>query len=76
MGEGSCQADISAAPEGWTTAGFDDSAWDPAVEHDAGEVSPKDGYDAIDWAPEARLIWSADLKLDNVVLCRTTVETP
>lgn len=76
VGEGSCRADISAPPTGWTAADFDGEAWDPAVEHEASEVRPKDGYDAIDWVPEAKLIWSADLELDNIVLCRTTVESP
>lgn len=75
-GEGSCRAEIEAAPAGWTAAGFDDAGWEPAVERDAGEVRPKDGYDVIEWAPEARLIWSADLRLDNIVLCRTTVQQP
>ncbi len=76
VGEGTCRAETEAAPAGWTAAGFDDAGWDPAVEHEAGEVRPKDGYDVIDWAPEARLIWSADLRLDNIVLCRTTVQQP
>jgi len=38
------------------------------------EVSPKDGYDRIDWVDDARLIWGSDLEQSNTILCRLTVE--
>ena len=74
VGEGVCAAVISEAPAGWTEPGFDDSQWAVATEHSAREVSPKDGYDAIDWKPGAKLIWGNDLKLDNTLLCRTVID--
>ena len=74
VGEGSCAARISAAPEGWQDQDFDESGWTAATVHSTSEVRPKDGYDEIDWAADAKLIWSDDLKLDNIVLCRATIE--
>lgn len=73
-GEGACNFEISEEPENWDTAEFDATGWSAATEHSAREVSPKDGYDKIDWAPSAKLIWGPDLKTDNTVLCRLTVE--
>ncbi len=73
VGEGACAAEISDAPEGWTKPDFDDSQWVTATEHSVRAVSPKDGYDEIDWQPGAKLIWANDLKLDNTVLCRAVL---
>ncbi|PZX12720.1 PEBP family protein [Celeribacter halophilus] len=73
-GEGACAFEITEAPEGWDAADFDASGWIAATEHSAREVSPKDGYDQIDWDPTAKLIWGPDLKTDNTILCRLTVE--
>ncbi len=72
-GQGSCKAEITDAPDGWTAPDFDDSHWPMATVHSASEVRPKGGYDAIRWKPEAKLIWSKNLRLDNKVLCRATV---
>lgn len=74
IGEGSCAARISEAPVGWQGRDFDDGGWTAASVHSTDEVRPKDGYDEIEWAADAKLIWSEDLKLDNIVLCRTTIE--
>jgi hypothetical protein len=73
-GEGACAFEITEEPEGWDTADFDASGWTAATEHSAREVSPKEGYDQIDWDPSAKLIWGPDLKTDNTILCRLTVE--
>lgn len=71
-----CDNRIEAEPAGWKSADFDDSHWPDAVEHSVAEVSPKGGYDRIDWAPQARLIWGEDLKKDNTLLCRVTIPAP
>ncbi|MEM9516180.1 MAG: PEBP family protein [Actinomycetota bacterium] len=68
-----CEGAIVDAPIGWTEAGFDDSAWSAATVWSESAVSPKDGYDEIDWDAAAQLIWGADLEIDNTVLLRTTV---
>lgn len=73
-GEGACGFEETEIPGDWTAPGFDDSSWPSAVEHTVAAVSPKDGYDRIDWDSSAELIWSADLEQDNTLLCRLTVE--
>lgn len=72
-GQGACAFEKSLIPTGWTDPGFDDSAWATAVEHTVRDVSPKDGYDDIDWDSSARLIWSDGLVQDNTLLCRVTI---
>ena len=73
-GEGACAFEAMDEPGGWDQAGFDASGWPQASEFSEREVSPKDGYDRIDWVDEARLIWGPDLEQSNTVLCRLTVE--
>ncbi|MEM8618643.1 MAG: PEBP family protein [Actinomycetota bacterium] len=68
-----CESAIIDAPIGWTEVGFDDSAWAAATVWPESAVSPKDGYNEIDWDDAAQLIWGADLEIDNTVLLRTTV---
>jgi hypothetical protein len=63
-------------PSGWRDAGFDDSAWPMATVHPAAAVGPKDGYLQVQWLPAAQFIWSADLRMDNTVLCRLRVDGP
>ena len=75
-GQGVCGFVATATPANWTAPGFDDSSWPAATEHSVQAVSPKDGYDTIRWDPSARLIWSADLKQDNTLLCRMTIGGP
>lgn len=72
-GEGACGFEQTPIPADWTEPGFDDSAWPMAVEHSVNDVSPKGGYDQIDWDASAKLVWGEDLKLDNTILCRTTI---
>ncbi|WP_278246424.1 hypothetical protein [Yoonia tamlensis] len=38
------------------------------------QVSPKDGYDRIDWDTNAQLVWGPDLETDKTVRCRATVQ--
>lgn len=75
-GQGACTFTALAEPAGWQRADFDDSQWPNAVVYSTDSVSPKDGYDQIDWRPAAKLIWSADLETDNTLLCRVTVAAP
>ena len=72
-GEGACTFDAIDEPDGWDTASFDASEWPQADVFTAREVSPKDGYDDINWDPKAELIWGPDLEQSNTVLCRITV---
>lgn len=73
-GKGACAFEAMDEPGGWDQAGFDASDWPPASEYSEREVSPKDGYDRIDWVKDARLIWGPDLEQSNTILCRLTVE--
>jgi hypothetical protein len=71
-----CTHEILPEPDGWTSPSFDDSSWITAQEYTAAEVGAKDGYTTVSWAPDAALIWSGDLKVDNTILWRTTVTQP
>lgn len=71
--DSTCEFLIIDTPADWTSPGFDDSSWATATEWSAADVSPKDGYDEINWDAAAQLIWGADLEVDNTVLLRTTV---
>ena len=73
-GEGACAFGAVDEPDGWDQAGLDASDWPQASVYSEREVSPKDGYDRIDWVEDARLIWGPDLEQSNTVLCRLTVE--
>ena len=73
-GRDACTFEAFDEPEGWSQPAFDDSAWLAATVYTASEVSPKDGYDRIEWASSAELIWGPDLEQSNTVLCRLTVE--
>ena len=72
-GESLCTFISEDEPEGWDTASFDMSDWPQADVYTAREVKPKDGYDEINWADNAKLIWGPDLEKSNTVLCRLTV---
>ncbi|MFQ6550246.1 PEBP family protein [Aestuariibius sp. 2305UL40-4] len=73
-GEGACGFDIAEEPDGWDLPGSDASDWPQATIYSPAAVDPKDGYDRIAWSPEAQFIWGPDLKRDNTILCRLTVE--
>lgn len=69
-----CQSLITSEPSGWMSADFDDSAWESAVEYDPNAVRPKRDYRNISWESSAKFIWGDDLEVDNVILCRFTLE--
>jgi hypothetical protein len=71
--DSTCEFLIVETPVGWTSADFDDSSWQNATEWSATDVSPKDGYDEINWDSSAQLVWGTDLEVDNTVLFRFTV---
>jgi hypothetical protein len=73
-GEGSCGFNEVETPTDWTLLDFDDSNWANAQVYSKSEVRPKDGYDRINWAEEAKLIWGPDLETDNTLLCRMVVK--
>lgn len=65
-----CQSIIEAEPVGWKSANFDDAGWPKAVVHSAQAVQPRGGFTQISWHPTASLIWTEDLEIDNMLLCR------
>ena len=71
-----CKSFTIATPINWSTKTFNDSKWTPAYEYTPDEVGVKDGYFDIVWSPSAKLIWSSDLKLDNIVLLRSKISEP
>jgi phosphatidylethanolamine-binding protein (PEBP) family uncharacterized protein len=75
-GEGYCTFIDKPTPENWLKSDFDDSHWANASEHKTATVSPKGGYDKIDWDDSAQLIWGKDLETDNTLICRTTIKEP
>jgi hypothetical protein len=75
-GVGACTFSASEESAGWKAADYDDSAWFSANVYSESAVGPKDGYDQIDWAANAELIWGPDLETSNTILCRLTVIAP
>lgn len=73
-GEGACTFEAMEEPSDWDRAGFDASEWPQADVYSEREVSPKGGYDEIQWSDAAELIWGPDLEQSNSILCRITVE--
>ena len=61
-------------PKSWNADSFKDSSWKYATGYSKEEVGVKEGYFDITWTPSASLIWSSDLKLDNIVLFRTIIK--
>jgi hypothetical protein len=69
--DSTCKFLITDTPADWASAAFEDSGWMNAIEWSELDVSPKDGYDEINWDASAQLIWGTDLEVDNTVLPRT-----
>jgi len=76
VGIGACLAKISTLPDGWTRPDFNDGKWPNATVHSKSAVSPKFGYDRVDWNSDAKFIWGPDLQRDNIVLCRVKLNAP
>jgi hypothetical protein len=72
----SCGATISQEPANWKAADFEARAWPDATVYSAAAIGAKGGYHDINWDPAARLIWTQDLKADNTLLCKHTVNAP
>lgn len=75
-GQGACQFSTQEAPSNWHSPSFDASDWSQATEHSRYAVSPKGGYNRINWDSQAKFVWGEDLEQDNTLLCRLTVGTP
>ncbi len=69
-----CMSKITPEPEGWMSQSFDDSEWKPAIEHSPQAVRPHGEYSRYTWEQTAKLIWSEDLEVDNIVLCRFSLD--
>ena len=69
-----CTSRISAEPSNWTSSAFDDSQWTAASTYSEEAVGVKDGYNDVSWSPNAQLIWTSNLKIDNTILWRFTVK--
>lgn len=66
-----CTAALFPEPAGWTAPGFDAAAWPAATVFPLERVAPKPAYvNHADRFAGAEFIWSANLDLDNRVLCR------
>ena len=75
-GSGACDFVDLGEPDGWKSAGFDDSGWTATTAHSSLDVGPKDGYNQIGWDRSSQIIWGPDLETNNTILCRVTVEAP
>jgi len=62
-------------PSHWTSPSYKDSSWKFATEFSKEAVGVKDGYFDFTWVPSAALVWSSDLKLDNIILLRKVIKT-
>lgn len=71
--DSTCEFLTIDTPADWASVAFDDSGWSTATEWSEADVSPKDGYDEINWGASAQLIWGTDLEVDNTVLLRATI---
>ena len=70
-----CKYSNTKIPSSWATSTYKDSSWSYATEFSQEAVGVKDGFYDFSWTPSAVLVWSSDLKLDNVILLRKTVKT-
>jgi phosphatidylethanolamine-binding protein (PEBP) family uncharacterized protein len=68
-----CQWKTIGVPTSWANPTYKDTNWASASEFTPEEVGVKEGFNDIPWSPTARLIWSKDLRLDNIILFRHTI---
>lgn len=73
-----CRAAHFPLPEDWMSPEYDDSGWSPAVTYTADDVTGAPGFRNYEDTlfQGAEFIWSTGLELDNLVICRATVESP
>ena len=76
--ETTCRAAHFPLPDDWMSPAYDDSAWPPAATYTADAVTRSPGFrDYEDTFFEgAQFIWSNNLNLDNLVVCRATIASP
>ena len=71
-----CKYQNTAIPSTWAATTYKDTTWKSATTFTQEEVGVKEGYFDITWDSSAKLVWSSDLKLDNIILLRKIVKTP
>jgi phosphatidylethanolamine-binding protein (PEBP) family uncharacterized protein len=69
-----CKSSNTKVPSTWASPSYKDSSWKFATEFSKEIVGVKDGYFDFTWSPSAALIWSSDLKLDNIILLRKVIK--
>lgn len=69
-----CQSKIEQEPAGWKSSSFDASDWQPATIHSRADARPHGGYRNVDWHKETKIVWGEDLEVDNIILCRFTID--
>lgn len=69
-----CKSSNTKIPSSWTASSYKDTTWKTATEFSKEAVGVKDGYFDFTWTPSAALIWSSDLKLDNIILLRKVIK--
>ena len=67
---------LVAEPANWMHMGFNTSAWITPSYYTTQQVGVKPDYYSIAWDASAKLIWGPDLKTDNWLLCKVTVNAP
>jgi phosphatidylethanolamine-binding protein (PEBP) family uncharacterized protein len=70
-----CKSSNIKMPSSWASPRYKDTSWKSATSFSKEAVGVKDGYFDYTWAPSAALIWSSDLKLDNVILLRKIIKS-
>lgn len=70
-----CKFTNTAIPSSWSAPTYKDTSWKFATEFSKESVGVKEGYFDYSWAPNAALVWSSDLKLDNTILLRKLVKS-
>lgn len=71
-----CKTAATRAPTGWATSTFKSTVWSSATEYTPAAVGVKDGYNDFAWTVNSSLVWSRDLKIDNTILLRNTMQMP
>jgi hypothetical protein len=71
-----CLSRIDTEPAGWRTQAEVSASWSAAQIYTAAQIGTKGGYDDVTWDIAAKLIWTSDLKTDNTLLCKLTIEGP